>query len=117
MIIDKPLDGVRVVDFGQFIAAPAATQILVDLGADVIKVEPLHGESARGIGPAGEAMLQNYNRGKRAIALDLKDPQAQEIARKLIASADIVVQNLRPGVMESFGLGAEDVLEAHPWMV
>ncbi|MEE2062318.1 CaiB/BaiF CoA transferase family protein [Rhodococcus artemisiae] len=117
MIINKPLDGVRVVDFGQFIAAPAAAQILVDLGADVIKVEPLHGESARGIGPAGKAMLQNYNRGKRAVALDLKDPQAQEIARKLIASADIVVQNLRPGVMESFGLGAEDILTAHPWIV
>ncbi|KAA0022249.1 CaiB/BaiF CoA transferase family protein [Antrihabitans cavernicola] len=117
MIIDKPLDGVRVVDFGQFIAAPAATQVLADLGADVIKVEPLHGESARGIGPAGEAMLQNYNRGKRAIALDLKDPKAQEIARKLIASADVVVQNMRPGVMESFGLGADEVLAEHPWMV
>ncbi|MCK8671467.1 MULTISPECIES: CaiB/BaiF CoA transferase family protein [unclassified Rhodococcus (in: high G+C Gram-positive bacteria)] len=117
MNINSPLDGVRVIDFGQFIAAPAATQILVDLGADVIKVEPVHGESARGIGPAGEAMLQNYNRGKRSIALDLKDPQAQEIARKLIAGADIVVQNLRPGVMESFGLGADQILAAHPRIV
>lgn len=116
-MIAKPLEGIRVIDFGQFIAVPAATQALADLGADVIKVEPLHGESARGIGPAGEAMLQNYNRGKRAIALDLKDPAGQEIARKLIASAEIVVQNLRPGVMESFGLGAEDVLAAHPHMV
>ncbi|MDG3010158.1 CoA transferase [Rhodococcus sp. D2-41] len=115
--MDKPLDGVRVVDFGQFIAAPAATQVLVDLGADVIKIEPVHGESARGIGPHGEAMVQNYNRGKRAIALDLKDPRGQEIARQLIADADIVVQNLRPGVMDSLGLGAAAMRTAHPRLV
>lgn len=116
-MIDKPLDGVRVVDFGQFIAAPAATQVLVDLGAEVIKVEPLHGESARGIGPHGDAMVQNYNRGKRSIALDLKSEQGREIARRLIAGADIVVQNLRPGVMDTLGLGAEEVRTAHPHIV
>ncbi len=116
-MIDKPLDGVRVIDFGQFIAAPAATQVLVDLGADVIKVEPVHGESARGIGAHGKAMVENYNRGKRAIALDLKDPRGQEIARRLIAGADIVVQNLRPGVMDKLGLGAEEMRAAHPHLV
>ncbi|MBM7368476.1 CaiB/BaiF CoA transferase family protein [Gordonia hydrophobica] len=112
-----PLDGVRVIDFGQFIAAPAATQALADLGADVIKIEPLHGESARVIGTAGKAMLQNYNRGKRAITLDLKSADGLAIAKKLVAGADIVVQNLRPGVMESFGLGAEQVLAEHPAMI
>lgn len=116
-MIDKPLDGVRVVDFGQFIAAPAATQVLVDLGADVIKIEPLHGESARGIGPHGQAMVENYNRGKRSIALDLKHDRGREIARTLIAAADIVVQNLRPGVMDSLGLGAEAMRSAHPHLV
>ncbi|MFE7417612.1 CaiB/BaiF CoA transferase family protein [Rhodococcus sp. NPDC057529] len=116
-MIDKPLDGVRVIDFGQFIAAPAATQVLVDLGADVIKVEPVHGESARGIGAHGKAMVENYNRGKRAIALDLKDPRGQEIARRLIAGADIVVQNLRPGVMDKLGLGADEMRTAHPHLV
>lgn len=116
-MIDKPLDGVRVVDFGQFIAAPAAAQVLVDLGADVVKIEPLHGESARGIGPHGEAMVHNYNRGKRAIALDLKDPRGQRIARELIARADIVVQNLRPGVMDSMGLGADRLRDEHPHLV
>ncbi|GAA4485708.1 CoA transferase [Rhodococcus olei] len=112
-----PLDGVRVVDFGQFIAAPAATQILVDLGADVIKVEPVQGESSRLIGIYGEAILRNYNRNKRCIALDLKDEQGIRVARDLIAGADIVVQNLRPGVMESFGLGAEQVRAAHPSVI
>ncbi|MFC9552875.1 CaiB/BaiF CoA transferase family protein [Rhodococcus sp. NPDC056960] len=113
----RPLDGVRVVDFGQFIAAPAATQILVDLGADVIKVEPVHGESSRLIGVYGEAILRNYNRNKRCIALDLKDERGQKIAHELIAEADIVVQNLRPGVMESFGLGADRVRTAHPGII
>ncbi|KRF10376.1 CaiB/BaiF CoA transferase family protein [Nocardioides sp. Soil796] len=113
----RPLTGVKVVDFGQFIAAPAATQVLVDLGADVIKVEPVHGESSRVIGLHGEAMLQMHNRGKRGVALDLKSDQGQEIAQRLIADADVVVQNLRPGVMEAFGLGAAQVLEAHPHMV
>ena len=112
--MNPPLEGVRVVDFGQFIAAPAATQILVDLGADVIKVEPVHGESARLIGLYGEAILRTYNRDKRCIALDLKNPHGQKIARQLIDSADIVVQNLRPGVMESFGLGAAAVRARAP---
>lgn len=115
--MSAPLDGVRVVDFGQFIAAPAATQVLVDLGADVIKVEPVTGEAARVIGVYGEAILRTYNRGKRDIALDLKDPRGREVAERLIAGADIVVQNLRPGVMESFGLDAASVRARHPEIV
>ncbi|MFW0796814.1 CoA transferase [Gordonia sp. CPCC 205515] len=112
-----PLTGVRVVDFGQFIAAPAATQILVDLGADVIKVEPVHGESARQIGLYGEAIIRNYNRNKRAIAIDLKDQRGRSVAWDLIAGADIVVQNLRPGVLDSFGLGPDTVRAAYPGIV
>ncbi|GGU45755.1 CaiB/BaiF CoA transferase family protein [Nocardioides albus] len=115
--MSAPLEGVRVVDFGQFIAAPAATQVLVDLGADVIKVEPVTGEAARVIGVYGEAILRTYNRGKRAIALDLKDPRGRAVAERLIAEADIVVQNLRPGVMESFGLDAASVRARHPDIV
>ncbi|MGC4946766.1 CaiB/BaiF CoA transferase family protein [Streptomyces sp. DT224] len=112
-----PLDGVRVIDFGQYIAAPAAAQVLVDLGADVVKVEPVTGEAARGIGRYGDAILRTYNRGKRALALDLKQPRGREVAARLVAGADIVVQNLRPGVMESFGLGAAAVRAAHPHLV
>ncbi|SDY51332.1 Crotonobetainyl-CoA:carnitine CoA-transferase CaiB [Saccharopolyspora shandongensis] len=115
--MNTPLDGVRVVDFGQFIAAPAATQILVDLGADVIKVEPVDGESSRLIGIYGEAILRTYNRNKRCIALNLKDERGRRIAQELIAEADIVVQNLRPGVMDSFGLGADAVRAAHPHII
>ncbi|MFJ3697959.1 CaiB/BaiF CoA transferase family protein [Streptomyces sp. NPDC090052] len=113
----KPLEGVRVIDFGQFIAAPAAAQLLGDLGADVIKVEPVNGESARVIGVPGRAMLNAYSRNKRGVALDLKDPRGRRVARQLIAGADIVVQNLRPGVMESFGLGARTVRAEQPEIV
>ncbi|MFF4764074.1 CaiB/BaiF CoA transferase family protein [Streptomyces sp. NPDC001292] len=113
----KPLDGVRVIDFGQFIAAPAAAQLLGDMGADVIKIEPVHGEAARVIGVPGQAMLNAYSRNKRGIALDLKDPRGRRIAQELIADADIVVQNLRPGAMESLGLGAKAVRSRHPGII
>ncbi|MQP33252.1 CoA transferase [Rhodococcus erythropolis] len=115
--MNKPLEGVRVVDFGQFIAAPAATQVLADLGAEVIKVEAVDGEACRIIGIYGEAIIRTYNRDKKGIALDLKDPRGLQIARELIASADIVVQNLRPGVMDRLGLGADAVRAAHPEIV
>lgn len=115
--MNKPLDGVRVVDFGQFIAAPAATQILVDMGAEVIKIEGVRGEACRIIGQYGEAIIRTYNRGKKDVAIDLKDPRGLKIARELIATADIVVQNLRPGVMESLGLGADAVRAEHPHIV
>lgn len=70
----RPLAGLRVVDFGQYIAAPGAGQNLADLGADVIKVEPPAGDQARGIGHFGTAMVRANNRGKRSIAVDLRAP-------------------------------------------
>lgn len=115
--MNKPLEGVRVVDFGQFIAAPAATQVLADMGAEVIKVEAVDGEACRIIGIYGEAIIRTYNRDKKGIALNLKDQRGLQIARELIASADIVVQNLRPGVMDSLGLGSDVVRAAHPEIV
>lgn len=115
--MSKPLDGVRVIDFGQFIAAPAATQVLADMGAEVIKVEAVGGEACRIIGQYGEAIIRTYNRDKKCIALDLKDPRGLQIARELIATADIVVQNLRPGVMDSLGLGSQTVRSEHPKVV
>ncbi|ALE05684.1 carnitine dehydratase [Arthrobacter sp. ERGS1:01] len=115
--MNSPLQGVRVVDFGQFIAAPAATQLLADLGADVIKVEAKTGDSARSIGVHGQAMVNAFNRGKRSIALDLKSPEGLRVAVELVGRADIVIQNLRPGVMESFGLGGGDVVAKHPHIV
>lgn len=116
-LAEAPLAGVRVIDFTQFVAGPAATQVLVDLGADVIKVEPPTGESTREVGLYGEAMMHLTNRGKRAVAIDLASERGRDVAWRLIATADIVVQNLRPGVMEKFGLDASSVRERHPHLV
>ncbi|ONH60417.1 hypothetical protein CcI49_11320 [Frankia sp. CcI49] len=98
------LDGVRVVDFGQYISGPLVAQWLADFGADVIRVDPPGGPFWRS---EANAMLQ---RGKRSIVLDLKESRSQGIARRLIDSADVVIENFRPGVMERLGLGAEAAL-------
>ena len=112
-----PLAGVRVIDFGQYIAGPGAAMALADLGADVIKVEPLAGDQARHIGRYGESMIRAYNRGKRSIALDLKSEAGRQVAMRLIAGADVVIQNLRPGVVQSLGLGPQEVRALHPRLI
>ncbi|MEV0084721.1 CoA transferase [Saccharopolyspora sp. NPDC050642] len=115
--MSAPLKGVKVVDFGQYIAAPGAGALLAGLGADVIKVEPLGGESARNIGSFGDGMLRAYNRGKQAIALDLRHPLGRETGHRLASGADVVVQNMRPGAMERMGLGATQLRERNPALV
>jgi crotonobetainyl-CoA:carnitine CoA-transferase CaiB-like acyl-CoA transferase len=108
---DRPLARLRVVDFGQYIAGPAAAMLLADLGADVIRVDPPQGP--RWNQPA-HAIL---NRGKRSIALDLKDPADQASAQRLIASADVVIENFRPGVMARLNLGPDEMAQANPRLV
>src|SRR3954447_14938974 len=95
------LDGVRVIDFGQYIAGPLAAVMLADQGADVVHVDPPGGPRWRH--PADAF----YNRGKQRITLDLKDAAERSIAERLIASADVVVENFRPGVMTRLGVGPE----------
>lgn len=112
-----PLAGVKVIDFGQYIAGPGAAMTLADLGATVIKVEPLAGDQARHVGRYGEAMVRAYNRGKRSIALDLKSEAGRAIAWRLIAQCDVVVQNLRPGAIEKLGLGPAEVRARHPRVI
>ncbi|GAA1249032.1 CoA transferase [Prauserella halophila] len=112
-----PLAGVRVVDFGQYVAGPGAAQVLADLGADVVKVESPGGDPARGIGAYGEAMMRCYNRRKRSIAVDLKNPEGAAVAWRLVAEADVVVQNMRPGAMRALGFGPRDVRRLNPGVV
>ena len=107
-----PLRGVRVIDLGQYIAGPGAAMVLGELGADVIKIEPLGGDQARHIGRYGESMVRAYNRGKRSIALDLKREEGLRVALRLIADADVVVQNLRPGAVDRLGLGPDEYVNA-----
>lgn len=120
------LDGVRVLDLSRVFAGPAATQVLGDLGADVVKVEePGRGDEARGFGVTREALERlgaspSYlalNRNKRSIALDLKSAAGLSLARRLALSADVVVHNFRPGAMEKWGLGWEDLRAANPRLI
>lgn len=117
---NAPLHGLRVIEFGQFIAAPASAQALADLGADVIKVEPPNGDAARTVGWTRDAygpMFTAYNRSKRSVVLDLRTADGREKARKLACSADVVLQNSRPGVMEKLGLGSVDLTALSPRLV
>ena len=110
-----PLHGYRIVDLTSMISGPLATMILADQGADVIKVEnPDGGDHTRAANNRRNgfsASFLNNNRNKRSLALDLKDPKAKEALLRLIATADVFVQNFRPGVADRMGLG-EDVLRA-----
>jgi len=113
----RPLAGLQVIDLGQYIAGPGAAMALVELGASVVKIEPLGGDQARHIGRYGESMIRAYNRGKRSIAVDLKSDAGREIAMRLIARADVVIQNLRPGVVDKLGLGPARVRAMYPRIV
>jgi crotonobetainyl-CoA:carnitine CoA-transferase CaiB-like acyl-CoA transferase len=107
-----PLDGIRVIDLTQAIAGPTAGQILGDMGADVIKVEPLTGDHFRpGI---GGAWVPAMNRNKRGIALDLKSEQGREILWRLVRDADVFMEAFVPGVMKGFGFDYEAVSKANP---
>jgi crotonobetainyl-CoA:carnitine CoA-transferase CaiB-like acyl-CoA transferase len=118
-----PLAGIRVLDLTSVVSGPLATMFLADQGAEVIKIEPLGGDitrhSRQSISASGEfsALFVSSNRGKRSLALDLKRPEAAEIMRKLIASADVLVQNFRPGTMERLGFGEPAVRELNPRLI
>ena len=118
-----PLAGVRVLDLTSVVSGPLSTMFLADQGADVIKIEPLGGDitrrSRQSISASGEfsALFVSSNRGKRSLALDLKRPEAAKIMRKLIASADVLVQNFRPGTMERLGLGEPALRELNPRLI
>jgi crotonobetainyl-CoA:carnitine CoA-transferase CaiB-like acyl-CoA transferase len=109
----KPLSGTRVLDFSTIFAGPHCGQLLADYGADVVKIEPVNGDDSRNwrpfhTGQAGSGTLfLVVNRGKRSLAIDLKNSEGQAIARQLAKGADVIVQNFSAGVMDRLGLGYE----------
>lgn len=117
----RPLEGVVVLAFEQAVAAPFATRQLADLGARVIKVErPGRGDFARGYDEAVDGLSSAFfwaNRSKESVALDLKHPKAGDIVSRLVARADVLVQNLAPGAAERLGLGAETLRADHPRLI
>ncbi|MBI4553815.1 MAG: CoA transferase, partial [Candidatus Latescibacteria bacterium] len=111
------LDGIRVLDLTRVLAGPYATMILADLGAEVIKVEPPEGDEARGVGPFQDGVsvyFLSINRGKRSVALDLKHPHGRDLLFRLLAHADVVVENYRPGTMAGLGLDYATLHAAYP---
>jgi crotonobetainyl-CoA:carnitine CoA-transferase CaiB-like acyl-CoA transferase len=115
-----PLAGVKVVEFCQVLAGPYCGMLLADMGAEVIKVEPPEGDMMRQWPPITEGFSENFasiNRNKRSVVLDLKNPTHKAAARSLILSADVVLENNRPGVMDRLGLGYESFAKEKPGLV
>ena len=118
----RPLAGIRVLDLGRHLAGPTCAMLLGDLGADVIKVEkPGVGEDARKAGPPFfegiSAFFLSANRNKRSLTLDIKQPDGQAAFRRLAETADVVVENFRPGVMDALNIGYADVSERNPRII
>ncbi|NVH75752.1 CoA transferase [Paraburkholderia sp. JPY432] len=120
-MLASALTGITVADFTQIGAGPTCTMLLADMGARVIKVESPSGDLARGLGPAwiGEdsALYHSFNRNKLSICLDLKSPEGLAAAWRLIKRADVVVESMRPGVMERLGIGPDKVRQECPSIV
>jgi crotonobetainyl-CoA:carnitine CoA-transferase CaiB-like acyl-CoA transferase len=118
-----PLSGVRVLDLTGVVSGPFATMFLADQGADVIKIEPIGGDITRrsraSIDKNGEfsALFISSNRGKRSLSIDVKSEAGREVLAKLVAQADVLVQNFRPGTMERLGLGADELRQRHPRLI
>ena len=118
--VPLPLEGVRVVDFSRVLAGPHCAKTLLDLGAEVIKLEPPGGDLSRKAFPSQGQVSGYYaqqNAGKRNVSIDLNVPGAGEAALRLCDSADVIVENFRPGALASFGLGYESVSARNPGVV
>ena len=121
MATGRPLDGTKVLDLSRALAGPYCTMILADMGADVVKVEPSpRGEMIRSWGPFDRGTSVYYlsvNRNKRSLALDFRKPEALDVLRDMARTADVLVENFKPGTMEAMGLAYEQLREANPRLV
>src|SRR5690606_30496141 len=116
-----PCAGIRVLDVTTMVTGPLCSQLLGDLGADVIKIETLFGDRSRWISPPSRdgltGFFTQFNRNKRALTLDLKHDQGREVFLRLVRDADVVVENFRRGVMERLGIGYETLKAINPGLV
>jgi len=112
-----PYAGIRVVEFTHMVMGPTCGMLLGDLGAEVIKVEPIEGDSTRRLLGSGAGFFPTFNRNKKSIALDLKHPEGVEAALRLIASADIVSENFKPGTMKKLGLDHASLSKLNPRLI
>ena len=112
-----PLAGIRVVEFTHMVMGPTCGMVLADLGAEVIKVEPIEGDRTRHLLGTGAGFFPMFNRNKKSIALDLRNARGLEVARKLAAGADVVAENFKPGVMKKYGLDYATLSSLNPRLV
>lgn len=112
-----PLAGIRVIEFTHMVMGPAVGHILASLGAEVIRIEPIGGDATRRLLGSGSGYFPMYNRGKQSICLDLKSPEGVSVARDLVAGADILVENFRPGALDRMGLSYEAMAETNPRLI
>ncbi len=112
-----PLQGIRVVEFTHMVMGPTCGMVLADLGAEVIKVEPLAGDNTRRLLGSGAGFFGMFNRNKKSLAVDVKDPRGREIVLRLIAGADVFSENFKSGTMERLGLGVEVLERLNPRLI
>ena len=112
-----PLAGIRVAEFCHVVMGPTCGLVLADLGAEVIKVEPLEGDHTRKLVASGAGFFPTYNRNKKSFAVDLKAPEGREAVLKLVASADVLTENFRPGAMDKLGFGYDALRRLRPELI
>src|SRR5215218_4261031 len=113
----QPLKGLRVVEFTHMVMGPTCGMVLADMGAEVIKVEPIEGDRTRRLLGAGAGFFPMFNRNKKSIGIDLHQPEGAELARKLCAGADVVAENFKPGTMEKYGLDYASLSKVNPKLI
>src|SRR3954469_8413191 len=109
-----PLAGIRVLEFGHTILGPCCGMVLADFGAEVIKIEPPGGERTRRLKGFGAGYFAFYNRNKKSVTLDYKTPEGLALARSLIPTADVLIENMAPNALSRAGLGAEEARKLNP---
>ncbi len=112
-----PLEGLRVVEFTHMVMGPTCGLVLADLGAEVIKIEPLEGDNTRRLLGSGAGFFSTFNRNKKSLAVDVKDPRGLKIVRDLVAHADVFSENFKGGAMERLGLGVEALKALNPRLI
>lgn len=111
----SPMGGIKILDFSHVQSGPICTAMLADMGAEVVKIEPFIGDQFRE--PMEGANFFNFNRNKRAMALNLKTPEGKEIVLKLAKNSDVLVENFLPGSMDKLGLGYEAISRIQPGII
>ncbi|AYN10686.1 MULTISPECIES: CaiB/BaiF CoA transferase family protein [Pseudomonas] len=112
-----PLDGIRVVEISHMVMGPTCGMILGDLGAEVIKIEPVRGDGTRRLLGAGAGFFRTFNRNKQCIAVDVETPEGREAVLQLIDTADVFIENFKPGRMQKLGLGYDALCQRNPGLI